>query len=42
MELKRQDIVVSTDVMGETEEIELDAPPLAYSEEPTGQTPYYV
>jgi hypothetical protein len=37
---QRQDIVVSTDVMGETEEIELDAPPLAYSEEPTGQTPY--
>lgn len=37
---QRQDIVISTNSMGETEEVELDAPPLEYSEVPTGQTPY--
>lgn len=29
-----------TNVMGETDIIQLDAPPLAYSQQPTGMTPY--
>lgn len=35
-----KDIVLSTDSMGESEIIELDAPPLEYSQQPTGQVPY--
>ena len=35
-----QTIVLSTDTMGESQIIELDAPPLAYSQQPTGQVPY--
>ena len=31
-----QTIVLSTDTMGESQIIELDAPPLAYSQQPTG------
>ena len=34
------EIELITDSMGETNIIELDAPPLAYSEQPTGQIPY--
>ncbi|ATD53807.1 peptidoglycan-binding domain-containing protein [Clostridium chauvoei] len=34
------EIVLSTNSMGESETIELEAPPFAYSQEPTGQIPY--
>ena len=34
------EVELVTDSMGETNIIELDAPPLAYSEQPTGQVPY--
>lgn len=34
------EVELVTDSMGETSIIELDAPPLAYSEQPTGQVPY--
>lgn len=34
------DIVLSTNSMGESEIVELDAPPLEYSQQPTGQVPY--
>ena len=34
------EVELITDSMGETNIIELDAPPLAYSEQPTGQVPY--
>ncbi|MBS6500740.1 MAG: peptidoglycan-binding protein [Clostridium sp.] len=35
-----KEIVLSTNSMGESEIIELDAPPLEYSQQPTGQVPY--
>lgn len=34
------EIVLSTNSMGESETIELEAPPFEYSQEPTGQIPY--
>ena len=37
---ERKEIVLSTNCMGESEIIELDAPPLEYSQQPTGQVPY--
>ena len=35
-----REIVLFTNSMGETETIELEAPPLEYSQQPTGQVPY--
>ena len=37
-----KEIVLSTNSMGESEIIELDAPPLEYSQQPTGQVPFMV
>lgn len=36
----RQEILLTTSSMGETETIELDTPPISYSQEPTGEIPY--
>ena len=35
-----KEIVLSTDSMGESQIIDLEAPPLEYSQQPTGQIPY--
>ncbi|GAB6168665.1 peptidoglycan-binding domain-containing protein [Clostridium carnis] len=36
----RQEITLNTNSMGESQTIELDAPPLEYSQEPIGKVPY--
>lgn len=37
---RQEEVVLTTDSMGESQVIELDAPPLEYSQQPTGQVPY--
>ncbi|MDU1312543.1 peptidoglycan-binding protein [Clostridium septicum] len=38
--METNEIELTTNSMGETEVVELEAPPFAYSQEPTGQIPY--